>query len=478
MPRVLPTPQSVSQPASSRLVATGKTKLARAMGILLRSHPFHGHIASGWRARPESPDRRELSVGTMGVCWACGGVQLIWNPEFVDKISDLELAGVLLHEVHHVVMRHPFLFPDRRSPEFDAYAALVAEEVTVNEFVSLPLPGDPFRLEQFTAKHPSLKPFESTRERYRKLYDAARARRDHEERQKFQKTVEEQLEKLLSGEGPGNLAGSPAGSLAGRPTDSHAGWDSFKDGGAAAALAVAVATAQAMKLHGHTLSPGFQKLLRSLHAGSAPGTVPGGMLESLAGTARARLQWQSILRQLLAVDHDREQTYLRPPRRFPDLVGVLPGSRRVPTKLRLLAAIDTSGSMSAATLDEIAAELRVMARYYEVAVVEFDAAIQRRYRLGDAASRDLGSHDSISPGGDPLSAMQGRGGTSFYPVFHRDTLAWAADGGDLSGVVVFTDGFGPAPEKPPQEQVIWVLMGSDVRQPARWGRVVRAKSPS
>jgi predicted metal-dependent peptidase len=474
MRRVLSKPQSpprsVSQLACSRLIAIGKTKLARAMGILLRSHPFHGHIASGWRARPESPDQRELSVGTMGVCWACGGVQLIWNPEFVNKISDLELAGVLLHEVHHVVMRHPFLFPDRQSPDFDAYAALVAEEVTVNEFVSLPLPGDPFRLEQFTAKHPSLKPFESTRERYRKLYDADRARRDHEERQKLQKTVEEQLEKLLAGEGPGNRASG----LAGRLSDSHDGWGSFKDGGAAAGLAVAVATAQALERHGHTLSPDLQKLLRSLHAGGAPGTVPGGMLESLAGTARARLSWQTILRQLLAVDHDREQTYLRPPRRFPDLVGVLPGSRRVPTKLRLLAAIDTSGSMSAATLDEIAAEMRVMSRSYEVAVVEFDAAIQRRYRLGDAAS----SHDSANPGGDPLSAMQGRGGTSFHPVFHRDTLAWAADGGDLSGVVVFTDGFGPAPEKPPQEQVIWVLMGSAVQQPAQWGRVVRAKSPS
>lgn len=462
MRRVLSKPQShprsVSQVACSRLIATGKTKLARAMGILLRSHPFHGHIASGWRARPESPDQRELSVGTMGVCWACGGVQLIWNPEFVNKISDLELAGVLLHEVHHVVMRHPFLFPNRQSPDFDAYAALVAEEVTVNEFVSLPLPGDPFRLQQFMAKHPSLKPFESTRERYRKLYDAGRARRDHEERQTFQKTVEDQLDKLL----------------AGRLADSHAAWGSFKDGGAAAALAVAVATAQALERHGHTLSPGLQKLLRSLHSGGAPGTVPGGMLESLAGTARARLSWQKILRQLLAVDHDREQTYLRPPRRFPDLVGVLPGSRRVPTKLRLLAAIDTSGSMSAATLDEIAAELRVMVRSYEVAVVEFDAATQRRYRLGDAAC----SHDSASHGGDPLSAMQGRGGTSFHPVFHRDSLTWAADGGDLSGVVVFTDGFGPAPEKPPQEQVIWVLMGSAVQQPARWGRVVRAKSPS
>lgn len=470
MPRVLSKPQSLREPADSRLIATGKVKLARAMGILLRSHPFHGHVASGWRARPESPDRRELAVGTMGVCWSCGGVQLIWNPEFVNTITDLELAGVLLHEVHHVVMRHPFLFPDRESPDFDAYAALVAEEVTVNEFVSLPLPGNPFRLEQFTAKHPSLKPFESTRERYRKLYYAGRARRDHEERQQFQKTVEEQLEKLLAGEGHGNVAG--------KLTDSHAGWGTFKDGGAAAALAVAVATAQAMKLHGHTLSPGLQKLLKSLHAGGAPGTVPGGMLESLAGTARARLQWQSILRQLLAVDHDREQTYLRPPRRFPDLVGVLPGSRRVPLKLRILAAIDTSGSMSASTLDKIAAELRVMARSYDVAVVEFDAAIQRRYRLGDAHSRNLCSRDPADLAGDPLAAMQGRGGTSFHPVFHRDTLAWAADGGDLSGVVVFTDGYGPAPEKPPQEQVIWVLMGQDVRQPARWGRAIRAESHS
>jgi predicted metal-dependent peptidase len=471
MPRVL----AKTQP--DHLLATGKAKLARAIGILLRSHPFHGHIASGWRARPEVPDRRELAVGTMGVCWSCGGVQLIWNPEFVNKITDLELAGVLLHEVHHVVMRHPFLFPDRGSPDFDSYAALVAEEVTVNEFVSLPLPGDPFRLELFTATHPSLKPFESTRERYLKLYDAGRARRDHEERQKFQQTVEEQLEKLL-GQGPGGLAGSLAGGLNGKLTDSHAGWGSFKDGGAAAALAVAVATAQAMKLHGHTLPPGLRKLLESLHAGGAPGAVPGGMLESLAGTARARLSWQSILRRLLAVDHDREQTYLRPPRRFPDLVGVLPGSRRVPMKLRLLAAVDTSGSMSAATLDEIAAELRVMARSYEVAVVEFDAEIQRRYRLGDAHARNPGSGGAAQPAADPLTAMQGRGGTSFHPVFRRDTLAWAADGGDLSGVVVFTDGYGPAPERPPQEQVIWVLMGTDVQQPARWGRVVQATPPS
>ena len=81
--------------------------------------------------------------------------------------------------------------------------------------------------------------------------------------------------------------------------------------------------------------------------------------------------------------------------------------------------------------------------------------------------------------------MQGRGGTNFYPVFERETLAWAADGDELSGIVCFTDGFGPAPPDPPREPVIWILMGGPtngatphlgVRVPARWGTPVYANA--
>ncbi|MEI6635716.1 MAG: hypothetical protein WCO99_04065, partial [Planctomycetota bacterium] len=94
------------------------------MGILVRTHPFHGHVASGWRARPDA------AVQTMGVYWACGGIQLIWSPDFVNGISEMEVAGVLLHEVHHVVLRHMFIFPEHAAPppDFDAYAAVIAQE--------------------------------------------------------------------------------------------------------------------------------------------------------------------------------------------------------------------------------------------------------------------------------------------------------------------------------------------------------------
>jgi len=440
----------------------GKIKLTRAMTALIRKHPFHGHIAAGWRARPEP------TVPTMGVGWECGGVQLIWNPEFVNGITDMELAGVLLHEVHHVVLRHPFLFPEQADPppDFDAFAALVAEEITVNEFVSLPLPGSPMLLEKFRAVCPALQPHQSTRERYRQLYDGARARRHYEERKEFEKTIEEMLQQQLEA----MLAAGGAAGMTIELSDSHAAWGSFGRGGAAAALAVSVATSQALAKHGGTLSTGLRQLIEQAHAASgAPGTMPGGTLETLAGAAKAKLSWQRILRRLLAVDHVAEPTYLRPPRRFPELVGVLPGSRRVPTKPKIMAAIDTSGSMSSATRDEIAAELRVMSRSYDVSVVEFDVMIQRRYRLGPTQPVPPGGHS----GNDLLSAMQGRGGTNFHPVFHSSILEWAADGAELSGIVVFTDGCGPAPEMPPREPVIWILTGRGARQPAEWGTAVR-----
>ena len=249
----------------------------------------------------------------------------------------------------------------------------------------------------------------------------------------------------------------------GQTVDNHAGWESFKGGGAAAALAVAVATAEALERHGQSLSADLRSLIHSLHAGAGHGSTPGGVLETLAGSAAARLPWQKILRRILPVEHGRQPTFFRPPRRFPEYVGVFPGSRRVPEKQRLLVAIDTSGSMSTGTLDEIAAEVKVIANAYDVAVVEFDAAIQRRYRLDGPRTAE----------GDTLTSMQGRGGTSFRPVFDEETLAWAAEGRDLSGIIVFTDGFGPVPGQPPREPVYWVLMGDGVRRPAAWGKVIR-----
>ena len=112
--------------------------------------------------------------------------------------------------------------------------------------------------------------------------------------------------------------------------------------------------------------------------------------------------------------------------------------------------IDTSGSMTAALLEQIDGELARLARRFSVTVVEFDAAIQRVH-----AYRPLGDY-------------HGRGGTDFRPALEREFLR--AHRPDL--VVVFTDGEGPAPESSPRVPVIWCLTpGGDA--PVQWGRVIR-----
>jgi predicted metal-dependent peptidase len=112
-------------------------------------------------------------------------------------------------------------------------------------------------------------------------------------------------------------------------------------------------------------------------------------------------------------------------------------------------------------------------------VIEFDTKIQRRYRLADLSAREVAER---------LGVVKGRGGTTFFPIFRHDALDWAADGSDLSGVVVFTDGFGPAPSRKPKVEVIWMLMSGSrngsarqnweksVHRPAEWGTVVNAQT--
>ena len=111
---------------------------------------------------------------------------------------------------------------------------------------------------------------------------------------------------------------------------------------------------------------------------------------------------------------------------------------------RVMAVIDTSGSITPELLESISAELALLARHHAVLVVECDAMVHAVYEY-------LG----------PLRAVHGRGGTDFRPPLVRNFLRKHRP--DL--VVYFTDGFGPAPEQGPQVPLAWCLVpgGSDRR---------------
>jgi predicted metal-dependent peptidase len=308
--------------------------------------------------------------------------------------------------VNHVLFGHVLHQP---RPGENRRARVIAEEVTVNEWVAEPLPGQPILLSDY----PYLPANEDTDTRYDRL-----AQRE---------------------------------SLPDVPTmDRHESWEAITDdtilGDFAVSMAVGMAWDQLTEDQKGKVDQATAeqagKLCGSSTLNAESATLAGG---------HASLPWQTVLRRHVGRVLSVRPVYGRPPRRFPHLVGVLPGRARQPGKPRVMAVIDTSGSLSDRSLADISAELARLGRMAVVTVVECDSQVHAVYRYTK-----------------PVTEVTGRGGTDLRPPFAPAFLRKHKP--DL--LLYFTDGQGPAPDSAPRIPVIWVLtpMG---QMPCRWGRTVR-----
>src|SRR5262249_3439503 len=141
------------------------------------------------------------------------------------------------------------------------------------------------------------------------------------------------------------------------------------------------------------------------------GKTPGDLLLELTGVlppGEAFLDYKTALRMFVARERAPVHTYARPNRRFPGRVGEIAGrtySPRVIARPRLLVAIDTSMSMTAAELAQVGRELACLAEQAEIIVAECDVEITRVYAFSGA-----------------LEGVKGRGGTDLRPVFDEAFL--------------------------------------------------------
>ena len=148
-----------------------------------------------------------------------------------------------------------------------------------------------------------------------------------------------------------------------------------------------------------------------------------------------------LKRYIGTIPHGHKKTRTRLNRRQPeryDISGSI--NDRI---IKLIIAIDTSGSMSKETLERIMIEIFdiVGTRMCKITVIECDARIQRIYTV--QSEKDI-SYE-----------IEGRGGTSFIPVIeyinsnrqYRDAI-----------LVYFTDGMGDhSIPRPLTLKTMWVL---------------------
>jgi predicted metal-dependent peptidase len=377
--------------------AEGRIRLAQER--MATKYPFHIALFGRMHIVASPP------VGTMAVQAEGDQLALLYSPDYMLRISIDELVGVLLHEVLHVLFGHLSMTAE----DYPNQAALtIAQEVTVNEYIVEPLPGKPVLLKDY----PMLPPGESTEERYRRLENII---------------PDAQSIKTL---------------------DNHHLW-----GGAGDAQTVRQAIEEALALAGPDNVPAE---LRDILADQGIGDVAGNQLERVSKDRRGSIDWRTLLRRYVGQVLERRPTYTRPPRRFPQLVGIVPGQARQPGKPKIMAVIDTSASITPELLTLIDSELHHLAKNNEVLVVECDCRMGRVY-----------AYDRR----DGLRDVQGRGGTDLRPPFESVFLRQHQP--DL--VVYLTDGCGPAPENKPRIPVIWCLVpGGQV--PTGWGRIIHMRT--
>lgn len=353
----------------------------------VEKYPFHTSVIS--RMRPLV----DPTIETMGVSMDQGSLLLHVNERWADAHADM-FVGLLLHEVHHVVLGH---LVDARLREVDAPDLMdIALECAANEHIVELLPN-PILWQHF--ERAGFRANQSSVERYGIL-------RAHVEANSSSRTLP--------------LPG---------PSDAHEGLRKPVDS-ASMALQRRIVE-ELVELAESRAQPDDATI-----AGWKPGDLHRALFQKESSSF---VDWRRALALLLARSSRTVSSYRRPSRRFPDRVGEVPGRMRqhlAGTPPRLVVCLDTSASMNDDDLADAARELRRLAPIARITLVTFDAQVH-----------------AVSPyRGEALTTLVGGGGTDFRLLFGPGSPTYGAE-----AAVVFTDGLGPFPEKPPAVPTLWVL---------------------
>ena len=183
------------------------------------------------------------------------------------------------------------------------------------------------------------------------------------------------------------------------------------------------------------------------------GDIDGNIASKIIAANKPIVNWKKEVKYFInqLVLMGRRSTRSRDNRRTTELYPFLnPGSKRNYTS-KLLVAFDTSGSVSDNQLRYFATELNGMIDHVICDFVQFDTKIYGKPKRFDKKTKDIG--------------IIGRGGTCFHPVIELASEL------KYDGLVIFTDGYAPFPDKP-KYRLLWVVCERDAGVEFPYGRKV------
>jgi len=366
---------------------TAAEKISTARTRLLLDSPWFGSLAM--RLHVEQNDRAK----TMQT----DGTRLEFNPEFVDRMTEAELTGVIAHEVMHCALLHPYRIGSRTLKTWNQACDYAINTLLLGQGFTLPEGGlhDP-QYDGMSAEQ---------------IY----ARLDRDQRQQQQ----QQSQSNQQNDGDQGEDEQPGQVVAPQPDQNAV------DGTSNEQMSVVdwqIATEQATAI------------------AKKAGQLPGDADRAVKASRASETNWREILRRFVEQTVPCDYSWTQPNRRYIAGGVYLPGTVRE-NMPKLAVAIDTSGSIGSAELQLFARELTQIlheARPEAIDVIYCDFRVTRVESFSpDDSEITLGAH--------------GGGGTAFQPVFDH----FAAQGDAPAALIYFTDLEGPKPQQP-EYPVLWV----------------------
>jgi len=364
-----------------------------------------------------------------------------YNPEFIKSLDEEQLDAVLRFEAMRIVLKHPYL----RQKE-NRELTYLASNVTIQEYLKTGLPF-PYAQELFGTNEFDRQYFEFY---YYKLQTQA---------QQISSDAQAQAQEgQARTEDPGTGQAESPENKESETENSESGKENANDLENTTTYADHRETGRENtqdwdrdELTGERIN----EKITMAQASNQWGTISGDVQELILATLVPKIDYRAVLRHFRAsiLSVNRVLTRMKPSRRYGFLYM---GSRR-DFSTRLLFAVDVSGSVSSEDLER---GFSVINRFFKyglesIDVVCFDTEIKGKVLTLKKACREI--------------RVTGRGGTNFDPV-----MTYIDKHRQYDGLVVFTDGFAPVPQKPANRKtrILWLF-----NTESNWNQMQKALLP-
>lgn len=389
-------------------------RITRARARLLVHLPFWGHLALNLEPKDMPGD---LAMGTM----ATDGTRLFYDSEGkMCEWTDEQLMGAVVHEVGHCAFGHIWRKENREQFKWNLATDFAINWLITQEQV-LELPPGCLVDKQFANM--------SAEEIYSKIQvqkmEISGASLDDPDIWK------NTTEGKGSGEGDDKDEKDDENEDGGGSGDKE---DDKQDGGGAQDKFKSAAQQQQNEQYWK------DKIVQAAQAAKMQGKLPSHLAYLVESLLEPKLDWKELLREYIVASVRNDYKIMPPNKRFIWMPLYLPSLQG--EHIELVAAIDTSGSISNALAQQFISEIKGIAAQFSSYVIHYiqcDAKVQSYQEL------------TIEDQDDWPLEVHGRGGTSFIPVFEK-----VEELGITPPILVYlTDLMGSFPEEP-NYPVLWV----------------------